>query len=102
MNDLNSVIVAGTIVRELELDSYEECFDFEIVCERTWHENGATHRDVTHVTIEVDGKTFDRCCEVPKGDRIRIVGRLQQRKDGKLAVAAEYVEVQGKGGINVW
>lgn len=105
MNQLNSLILEGNVVRDAELIEPAEGFKickFSIGVNR-WYKNKADEGvdEVSYFDIEVYGKAAENCLKkCTKGRSIRVVGRLKQAQwkdeEGKymsrVYVIAEHVE----------
>jgi single-strand DNA-binding protein len=108
MNNLNSILVEGVLVKDLELKKTPKgtsvCV-FSIATNR-WYkgETGLMH-EVSFFNIEVWSALAEACCNKgKKGHLVRVVGRLKQNRwvgaDGKnkssVFVVAEHVEFRKK------
>jgi len=104
MNQLNSIILEGNVVKKAELSEPATGF---IVCRfplavnrKTKAPNGDSHEEVSFFDIETYGKTAELCSKFcDKGKGIRVVGRLKQSrweennvKKSKVYVIAEHIE----------
>ena len=96
MNDLNSVLVEGTVVSQLVTMDAESRFDlalqrFDKGCDGEYHESALV------ITVAAPGKValgLDRIM-MPNA-RIRVIGRLQGTEGrGKIVVRAEHIEHRG-------
>ena len=105
MNQLNSVILEGNLVRTPELSEpvagFKTC-KFPIAVNR-WYKNrdGNGVSEVSYFDIETFGKMAESCEKYcTKGRGVRVVGRLKQNRwktsDGKqasrISVVAEHLE----------
>lgn len=109
MNNLNSIILEGNVVRAPECsepaDGFRIC-KFSIAVNR-YNKNpkGEATEEVSFVDVEAYGKLSESCEKhASKGRGIRVVGRIKQNRwkdsDGKakskLFVVAEHVEYKPK------
>lgn len=105
MNQLNSLIIEGNVVKQGELSEPIQGFkvcSFPIAVNR-WYKNkdGEGVNEVSYFDVETYGKMAEICAkQTVKGRGIRVVGRLKQNrwKDekkgylSKIFVVAEHVE----------
>ncbi len=105
MNQLNSIILEGNLVRDAEMVEPAEGFKickFSIAVNR-WYRNKSDQgvEEVSYFDVEVYGKAAEACFKKStKGRSVRVVGRLKQAKwkddEGKffsrVYVIAEHVE----------
>lgn len=109
MNQLNSLIIEGNVVRQAEL--YEPTTGFKVckfpVAVDRWYKNrnGEGVTEVSFFDVETYGKMAEICSkQSQKGRGIRVVGRLKQDRwkdaEGKnlsrIYVVAEHVEFKPK------
>ena len=104
MNQLNSIIIEGTVEagsRILSKSGESTMLLFTVMSERTYRGmDGAIHTETTSVPIESHGALADACyTRAVEGRVVRIVGRLKQefmevdgKKTSKLVLLAEYIE----------
>lgn len=105
MNQLNSIILEGNVVRQPELVEPTEGFKvckLSIAVNRLFRkENGETSEEVSFFDVECTGKMAEICEKnSTKGRGVRVVGRLKQNRwkdgDGKshsrTFVVAEHLE----------
>lgn len=105
MNQLNSLILEGNLVRDAEMIEPAEGFKickFTIAVNR-WYRNKSDQGvdEVSYFDVEVYGKAAEACLKKStKGRSVRVVGRLKQAQwkddEGKFSsrvyVIAEHVE----------
>ena len=96
MNNLNSVLLEGQLVRDPEMRDTEkpEC-RFRISSNRTYKEDHEYHREVSLFEVVVPGRLAWKCAEsLQAGSGVRIVGRLKASADGQpeVYIVAEHVE----------
>ena len=105
MNQLNSLIIEGNVVKQGELSEPIQGFkvcSFPIAVNRWYkNKNGEGVNEVSYFDIETYGKMAEACAkQTVKGRGVRVVGRLKQNrwKDekkgnlSKIFVVAEHVE----------
>ena len=109
MNNLNSVLIEGTLARDPELRYQpsngnaqgEPLCTLVLASARTYKHNGERVEEVSFIESAVPGKLGEVCAEhLTKGRGIRVVGRLKQERwedgDGyareKFVIVAEHVE----------
>ncbi|NLC92817.1 MAG: single-stranded DNA-binding protein [Treponema sp.] len=105
MNQLNSLILEGNIVKDAELSEPMKGFKvckFSLAVNRfAKKSSGESFEEVSFFDIETYGKTADYCEKNgTKGRSIRVVGRLKQNRwkdtDGKsqskILIIAEHIE----------
>jgi single-strand DNA-binding protein len=104
MNQLNSIILEGNVVRKAELS--EPSIGFKVckfplaVNRHTKTPNGEFKSDVSYFDVETYGQMAETCSKwCDKGQGIRVVGRLKQSrweenkvKHSRVFVVAEHVE----------
>lgn len=109
MNQLNSIILEGNVVRQAELTEPTKGFKickFPLAVNRfTKKSNGESVEEVSFFDVEAYGKMAESCeKDILKGRGIRVVGRLKQNrwKDSegksfsKVFVVAEHIEYKPK------
>lgn len=109
MNQLNSLILEGNVVRQAELSEPASGFKvckFPLAVNRyVKNSNGEGVEEVSYFDIETYGKMAEICeKQSTKGRGIRVVGRLKQnrwkdsdgRNQSKIFVVAEHVEFKPK------
>ena len=104
MNNLNSVLIEGNMVRDPLIRSTPKgtsVCNFSIASNRYFHQDSALEKEVGFFDIEAWGKLADACGnQGRKGRGVRVVGRLKQDRwtgnDGKnhakVSIVAEHVE----------
>ena len=101
MNNLNSLILEGSVIGEPHKSEASQVLNFTIGSER-YYKNRAGE-DVTE-TSQFKVVTFGRMCDIPvkEGSGVRVVGRLKEYKwtDGEgvahseVQVVAEHIEIR--------
>ena len=104
MNNLNSVLIEGNMVRDPLFRStpkgHQVC-NFSIATNRFYRQDSNLEKEVAFFDVEVWGKLAEICnTQGRKGRGVRVVGRLKQDRwtgnDGKnhsrVAIIAEHVE----------
>lgn len=104
MNQLNSIILEGNVVKKAELSEPTSGF---IVCKfplavnrKTKTPAGEVKEDVSYFDVETYGQMAEKCSKYcDKGKGVRVVGRLKQSrweennvKHSRVYVIAEHVE----------
>ena len=104
MNQLNSIILEGNVVKKAELSEPASGF---IVCKfpmavnrKTKSPDGEQHEEVSYFDVETYGELAETCSKYcDKGKGIRVVGRLKQSrweennvKRSRIYVVGEHVE----------
>jgi single-strand DNA-binding protein len=104
MNQLNSIILEGNVVKKAVLSKPTAGF---VVCKfplavnrKTKSPDGEQHEEVSYFDIETYGEMAEKCSKYcDKGQGIRVVGRLKQSRwkendvsKSKIYVVAEHVE----------
>jgi single-strand DNA-binding protein len=104
MNNLNSVLIEGNLVRDPLLRSTAKgtpVCTFSIASSRFYKGDGGLEKEVSFIDVEAQSKLAESCQRLGcKGRGVRVVGRLRQdrwtdadgRKHSKISVAAEHVE----------
>jgi single-strand DNA-binding protein len=104
MNNLNSVLIEGNMVRDPLIRSTPKgtpVCNFSIASNRYFHQDSVLEKEVGFFDIEAWGKLVDSCSsQGRKGRGVRVVGRLKQDRwtgnDGKnhskVSIVAEHVE----------
>ena len=104
MNNLNSVLIEGNMVRDPLFRTTTKgrpVCNFSIASNRWYRQDSNLEKEVGFFDVEVWGKTADLCTKQGrKGRGVRVVGRLKQDRwtgdDGKnrnkVLIVAEHVE----------
>ena len=104
MNNLNSILIEGNMVRDPLLRSTPKgtsVCNFTIASNRFYRQDSNMEKEVGFFDVEAWGKLADACTSKGrKGRGVRVVGRLKQDRwtgnDGKshtrVAIVAEHVE----------
>jgi len=104
MNNLNSVLLEGNMVRDPLFRSTSKgtsVCNFTVASNRFYRQNSNLEKEVGFFDVEVWGRLADACSsQGRKGRGVRVVGRLKQDRwtgnDGKnhakIAIVAEHVE----------
>ena len=104
MNNLNSILIEGNMVRDPLLKSTPKgavVCNFSIASNRFLRQDSNLEREVSFFDVEAWGKLANSCANYGrKGRGVRVVGRLKQERwvgsDGKnhtrVAIVAEHVE----------
>lgn len=104
MNDLNTVLIEGRLVKAPELRTINNNLmsRFTIACARFYYDKDKNWiQDTSFLQIEVWGAAAQVCYEVlKKGRAVRVVGRIRQRlwKDNQekyresICIIAEHIE----------
>jgi single-strand DNA-binding protein len=106
MNNLNSILVEGNLVKDAEL---QDRISGKPICKMTLassryyrkHSSETFEKEVSFFEIEAEGKLAEACyAKGKKGQGVRVVGRIRQDRwtdsDGKtcssVVIVAEHVE----------
>jgi single-strand DNA-binding protein len=104
MNNLNSILIEGNLVRDPELSYTPKgtaLCKFAVACNRTYKQDEEIQKEVSFFDVTVWLRQAEVCAEyLKKGRGVRVVGRLKQDRwtdpDGKphsrVYVIAEHVE----------
>jgi single-strand DNA-binding protein len=101
MNNLNSVLIEGIATSNAKFESEGVC-RFSIKSNRFHNNDGEIEKEVTPITVEVQGKLAETCkLMIHKGRGLRAVGSLKQISKyysghkifvPQLIIMAEHVE----------
>lgn len=91
-NNLNSVIVEGTITK---IEKVDKAVFFTICTKRHFRDMcGEIHEEASYFNIETYGKLAESCDEILKENTIvRVVGRLKSLT-GDVCIVAEHIEAK--------
>jgi len=104
MNNLNSVLIEGNMVRDPLIRTTPkgtQVCNFSIASNRYFHQDSNLEKETSFIEIETWGKLAEACSsQGRKGRGVRVVGRLKQDRwtglDGKnhskVTIVAEHVE----------
>jgi len=104
MNNLNSVLVEGNLVRDPELSYTQKgtaVCKFSVACNRAYKQDDQLQKEVSYFDVSTWTRLAEVCGEyLKKGRGVRVVGRLKQDRwadaDGKahsrVLIVAEHVE----------
>jgi single-strand DNA-binding protein len=104
MNNLNSVLIEGNLVRDPLLRSTSKgtpVCTFPIASNRFYKRDSGLEKEVSFFDIEAWSRLAENCSKLGhKGRQVRVVGRLKQDRwigaDGnthsKISIVAEHVE----------
>jgi single-strand DNA-binding protein len=104
MNNLNSILIEGNLIRDPILQSTPKgtpVCTFSIASNRYYKSDGGFGKEVSFFNIEAWSKLAESCYNLGhKGRGVRVVGRLKQDRwtgsDGnphsKISIVAEHVE----------
>ena len=104
MNNLNSILIEGNLVRDPQLRTTPKgtsVCNMIMASSRFYREESGIEKEVSFFDIEAWGKLAEACYEIgKKGRGVRVVGRLRQDRwtgaDGKnharIVIVAEHVE----------
>jgi single-strand DNA-binding protein len=104
MNNLNSILVEGNLVRDPELSYTSKgtaVCKFSVACNRFFKQGEETQKEVSYFDVSCWTRLAEVCGEyLKKGRGVRVVGRLKQDRwtdaDGKghsrIEIVAEHVE----------
>ena len=104
MNNLNSILVEGNLVKDPELSYTPKgtaVCKFTVACNRAFKQDDQLQKEVSFFDVSTWTRLAEVCAEyLKKGRGVRVVGRLKQDKwsdaDGKphsrIYIVAEHVE----------
>jgi single-strand DNA-binding protein len=99
MNNLNSVLVEGNMIRDPQqkYDKDEKKYVVTFTIASNHYFNNATEKEVSFFDIETDNKLAERTLSIgKKGKCVRVVGRLRQdrfeNKTSRIVIVAIDVE----------
>lgn len=104
MNNLNSILIEGNLVRDPELSYTPKgvaVCKFAVACNRQWKQDDEVQKEVSYFDVTTWTRLAEVCGEyLKKGRGVRVVGRLKQDRwtdaDGKgrskVLIMAEHVE----------
>jgi single-strand DNA-binding protein len=104
MNNLNSVLVEGNLVRDPDLSYTSKgtaVCKFSVACNRAFKQDDQLQKEVSYFDVSTWTRLAEVCGEyLKKGRGVRVVGRLKQDRwsdtDGKphsrVLIVAEHVE----------
>ena len=104
MNNLNSILIEGNLVREPLFRSTPKgtpVCTFSLASNRFFRQESGLEKEVSFFDVETWAKLAERCSDLgKKGRGVRVVGRLKQNRwtgnDGKphsrITIVAEHVE----------
>ena len=104
MNELNSVLLEGNLVRDVKLRTTKNggsVGNFSVASNRFYRKDGNIEKEVSFFDVETWSKLAENCYNFGhKGRGVRVVGRLKQDRwtgdDGKtrskVTIVAEHVE----------
>ena len=94
-NNLNSVIVEGTITK---IEKVEKAAYFTVCTKRYFKDTcGEIHEEASYFDIEVYGKLAEACDKMLKEETgVRVVGRLKsiRYEHNKVVIVAEHIEAK--------
>lgn len=104
MNNLNSVLIEGNLVRDPDLSYTSKgtaVCKFSVACNRAFKQDDQLQKEVSYFDVSTWTRLAEVCGEyLKKGRGVRVVGRLKQDRwqdtDGKphsrVLIVAEHVE----------
>jgi single-strand DNA-binding protein len=104
MNNLNSVLIEGNLVRDPELSYTSKgtaICKFTVGCNRSWKQDDGLQKEVSFFDVSAWARQAEVCGEyLKKGRGVRVVGRLKQDRwtspegqtRSKVEIVAEHVE----------
>jgi single-strand DNA-binding protein len=108
MNNLNSILLEGNLVRDPEMSYTTKgaaVCNFTVACNRYYKQEEELQEEVSYFDVTVWNRLAEVCKEyLTKGRGVRVVGRLKQDRwqdsDGKtrskVHIVAEHVEFKPK------
>lgn len=104
MNNLNSILVEGNLVKDPELSYTQKgtaVCKFSVACNRSFKQGEETVKEVSFFDVTTWGRQAEVCNEyLKKGRGVRVVGSLRQdrwtdtegRNHSRILIVAEHVE----------
>ena len=104
MNDLNSILIEGKLVRDVNLKttaSGTAVCTFSMVSTRYYKQDDGLQKEISYFDVQAWGKLAETCHQNGTKNRgVRVVGRIKQEswqdKDGnqkdKIVIVAEHIE----------
>ena len=104
MNNLNSILIEGNLVKDPELSYTPKgtaVCKFTVACNRSWKQDDEYQKEVSFFDVSAWTRLAEVCGEyLKKGRGVRVVGRLKQDRwtdpEGKahsrVEIVAEHVE----------
>jgi len=104
LNNLNSIIIEGNLVRDPQLKTIpngNQVCSFAVASNRFFKQNEQTEKEVSFFDVETWSKLAQTCGEIlKKGRGVRVVGRLKQdrwedpsgKTQTRIKIVAEHVE----------
>ena len=104
MNNLNSILIEGNLVKDPELSYTSKgtaVCKFTVACNRSWKQDEEYQKEVSFFDVSAWTRLAEVCGEyLKKGRGVRVVGRLRQDRwtdpEGKahsrVEIVAEHVE----------
>jgi single-strand DNA-binding protein len=108
MNNLNSVILEGNLVRDPDANLTPKGIPvckFALACNRYYKQDGIRQNEVSYFDVEVWSRVAEACEKhLKKGRGVRVVGRLKQDRwtddEGqshfKVKIVGEHVEFKSQ------
>ena len=81
MNDLNSILIEGNLVRDPEIKELENgshVCNMTIACNRYYKKDGEYEQDVSFFEVTAWNNNAKRCSGFAKGRGVRVIGYLKQ------------------------
>lgn len=112
MNNLNSVLLEGNLVRDPELKTLPSgtaLCKMSIASNRSYKSDNGYQKEVSYFDIVAWGKSGENCAQyLKKGSGIRVIGRLKQErwtgKDGgiksRIVIHSDSVEFKSVNQVN--
>ena len=108
MNNLNSILIEGNLVRDPELSYTAKgtaICKFSVACNRAFKQDDQLQKEVSYFDVSTWTRLAEVCGEyLKKGRGVRVVGRLKQdrwtdsegRTRSRVEIIAEHVEFKPK------
>jgi len=104
MNNLNSILIEGNLVRDPETRTTTKGVSvttFVLASNRYFKQDESTEKEVSYFNVETWSKLAEACyAKGKKGRGVRVVGRLKQsrwndtdgKQQSKISIVAEHLE----------
>ena len=106
MNNLNSILIEGNLVRDCVLSAVPKgtpVCNFSIACNRYYKTDEEMQKEVSFFDVELWSDLALKCSDIlKKGRGVRIVGRIKQDRwtdaegnnHSRIKIVAEHVEIK--------
>ena len=102
MNDLNSILIEGNVIKKSELvkNNGTSVYCFSIVSNRYFKKDDFIEKEILEISIEASSRLAEYFYHIVNiGRNVRVVGHLKQSND-IIAIEAEHIESRQEHKIN--